>query len=148
MEFGNAESRDEATGLISGCSERGECLIYTEAGDIVGRSCPSSSTPRAGRCASDCTPTTHASTRRIAHLSRPALPAQRRPAPCVCPLVLAFARAGPSCAEGGRAHSRNARVIKMCSVVVPRALAAMSRVAPGWGPGITYDTRPADIMSG
>ena len=37
MEYGNSESLDSATGLISGCSEKGECLIYTEGGDIVGR---------------------------------------------------------------------------------------------------------------
>ena len=37
MEFGNPESRDEDTGLYSGCTERGECLIYTEKGEVVGR---------------------------------------------------------------------------------------------------------------
>ena len=41
MEFGNPESRDENTGLYSGCTERGECLIYTEMGEVVGR-CASS----------------------------------------------------------------------------------------------------------
>jgi hypothetical protein len=38
MEFGNPESRDEATGIYSGCSDKGECLIYTEKGDLIGRS--------------------------------------------------------------------------------------------------------------
>ena len=38
MEFGNPESRDEATGVYSGCSDKGECLIYTEKGDLIGRS--------------------------------------------------------------------------------------------------------------
>jgi hypothetical protein len=37
MEFGNSEDADDSTGLISGCSEKGECLIYTEKGDIIGR---------------------------------------------------------------------------------------------------------------
>ena len=37
MEYGNSERKDSATGLISDCNEKGECLIYTEAGDIVGR---------------------------------------------------------------------------------------------------------------
>ena len=38
MDFGNAESRDEATGVYSGCSERGECILYTANGDVLGRS--------------------------------------------------------------------------------------------------------------
>lgn len=42
MEFGNPESRDEDTGLYSGCTEGGSCLIYTEKGEIVGRSAESS----------------------------------------------------------------------------------------------------------
>ena len=90
MEFGNAESRDEATGLISGCSERGECLIYSEAGDIVGRSCS------IGHCAQ-----TARNIRNIRvctrHTSyRPSLPplhcySSGRPAPRVCALHISFA---------------------------------------------------------
>lgn len=40
MEFGNSESKDSVSGLISGCSEHGECLIYTESGNLVGRVAP------------------------------------------------------------------------------------------------------------
>jgi hypothetical protein len=37
MEFGKTDAVDEASGLLSACSQRGECLIYTAQGDIIGR---------------------------------------------------------------------------------------------------------------
>jgi len=37
MEFGKTDAVDEASGLLSACSQRGECLIYTAQGDVIGR---------------------------------------------------------------------------------------------------------------
>ena len=37
MEIGKTDAVDEASGLLSACSQRGECLIYTAQGDIIGR---------------------------------------------------------------------------------------------------------------
>ena len=111
MEFGNAESRDEATGLISGCSERGECLIYSEAGDIVGRSCSISSQSRA--LCTDCTQHTQHTRMHAPHVvspvpSSPALLLQRvSSTACLRPSYFFRAGAGNGgCAPSGHAAVR------------------------------------------